>query len=391
MMKALEFYSGIGGLHYSLSEARGDSAEVLAAFDVNPLANKVYERNHGIRPNASDIGSLKPAYLDAYEADVWLLSPPCQPYTRQGLQLGSQDPRAESFILLLEKIEKLENPPNYLLIENVVGFEKSSTREYLIATMKRNNYTTQEFVVSPLDLGVPYSRSRYFCIAKRQPLRFSNPQGDFQFVPKPPQWNWKEEEGEGEEEEEERKLMIKDFLVDTSDDDDRFFVKKAVKDKYLDCIDIVTPFSSRCCCFTKSYFKFFKGTGSVIAVNAIPLAKEKQKGEKEHHHHHHHKEEEEEGKREGEGDGSFVDADGLVHIHLSSIPGRGNVEKVQEGILEKLNLRYFTPREVANLHSFPPHFTFPEDVTIKQRYALLGNSLSVAVVKRLLLYLFSEE
>ena len=76
-MKALEFYSGIGGLHYSLSEARGDSAEVLAAFDINPLANKVYERNHGIRPNASDIGSLKPAYLDAYEADVWLLSPPC--------------------------------------------------------------------------------------------------------------------------------------------------------------------------------------------------------------------------------------------------------------------------------------------------------------------------
>ena len=55
--------------------------------------------------------------------------------------------------------------------------------------------------------------------------------------------------------------------------------------------------------------------------------------------------------------------------------------------LRQLRLRYFTPREVANLHSFPSSFSFPPHVTSRQQYALLGNSLSVAVVADLLTYL----
>ncbi|CAK9154336.1 unnamed protein product [Ilex paraguariensis] len=58
--------------------------------------------------------------------------------------------------------------------------------------------------------------------------------------------------------------------------------------------------------------------------------------------------------------------------------------------LEELRLRYFTPREVANMHSFPEDFQFPKHISLRQRYALLGNSLSVAVVAPLLQYLFAE-
>lgn len=56
----------------------------------------------------------------------------------------------------------------------------------------------------------------------------------------------------------------------------------------------------------------------------------------------------------------------------------------------QLGLRYFTPREVANLHAFPQTFSFPGHVTLKQRYACLGNSLSVEVVASLLEYLFHD-
>ena len=55
--------------------------------------------------------------------------------------------------------------------------------------------------------------------------------------------------------------------------------------------------------------------------------------------------------------------------------------------LEGLQLRYFMPREAANLHSFPDSFSFPVHVTRRQQYALLGNSLSVAVVADLLTYM----
>ncbi|KAJ0029795.1 hypothetical protein Pint_12693 [Pistacia integerrima] len=65
--------------------------------------------------------------------------------------------------------------------------------------------------------------------------------------------------------------------------------------------------------------------------------------------------------------------------------------------LKEQCLRYFTPREVANLHSFPEDFQFPQHISLRQRsvsyhcsYALLGNGLSIAVVAPLLQYLFAQ-
>jgi tRNA (cytosine38-C5)-methyltransferase len=42
----LEFYSGIGGMHWAL-RASATPYRVLAAFDINPLANQVYQHNFG--------------------------------------------------------------------------------------------------------------------------------------------------------------------------------------------------------------------------------------------------------------------------------------------------------------------------------------------------------
>eukprot|EP00959_Pyramimonas_sp_CCMP1952_P340053 7121987-Pyramimonas_sp.AAC.1 len=46
-VRALEFYSGIGGMHYSLNRACKESA-VLAAFDLNNVANDVRRWTCGI-------------------------------------------------------------------------------------------------------------------------------------------------------------------------------------------------------------------------------------------------------------------------------------------------------------------------------------------------------
>ncbi|TKS88121.1 Cubilin Intrinsic factor-cobalamin receptor [Collichthys lucidus] len=62
-------------------------------------------------------------------------------------------------------------------------------------------------------------------------------------------------------------------------------------------------------------------------------------------------------------------------------------EKLQR--LLKLKLRYFTPREVANLMGFPQSFSFPKHIYTKQQYRVLGNSLNVDVVARLLQLLVS--
>ncbi|KAK9090660.1 hypothetical protein Sjap_023837 [Stephania japonica] len=47
--RVLEFYSGIGGMRYSIMKA-GVSATMVEAFDINDKANDVYEHNFGHRP-----------------------------------------------------------------------------------------------------------------------------------------------------------------------------------------------------------------------------------------------------------------------------------------------------------------------------------------------------
>lgn len=56
--------------------------------------------------------------------------------------------------------------------------------------------------------------------------------------------------------------------------------------------------------------------------------------------------------------------------------------------LTRLKLRYLSPKELSNLQGFPPSFQFPPDLTFKQCYRLLGNSLNVVVVQHLISYLF---
>lgn len=285
---------------------------------------------------------------------MWLLSPPCQPYTRQGLQKQSADARASSFLRILEIIPELMQPPVMLFVENVVGFETSDTHQKMVQILEESQFVTQEFILSPLQFGVPYSRPRYFCLAKRKPSSFCNPEFNRQLLCVPePLSGCKESTSISENDQLtspcddmlQSCLPIERFLefgnpinhVENGTDEgslNQYFVPSNLIERWGSAMDIVYPDSKRCCCFTKSYYRYVKGTGSLLAT-VMPLTRDKSS-------------------------------------------------------LEELCLRYFTPREVSNLHSFPKEFEFPEHVTLRQRYALLGNSLSVAVVAPLLRYLFQE-
>ena len=48
-----------------------------------------------------------------------------------------------------------------------MGFESSDTRALLAEVLESAGYSLQEFILSPTQLGVPYSRPRYFALARR--------------------------------------------------------------------------------------------------------------------------------------------------------------------------------------------------------------------------------
>jgi tRNA (cytosine38-C5)-methyltransferase len=113
---------------------------------------------------------------------------------------------------------------------------------------------------------------------------------------------------------------------------------KKVLEKAGGAIDIVGATSLKSACFTKSYAKYAVGSGSVFA----PATPDNPQGCVDH----------------------------PVARSLDS--------------LQAMQLRYFSPREVARLHGLPERFAFPPALTRRQQYALLGNSLSVTVVEALL-------
>lgn len=99
-------------------------------------------------------------------------------------------------------------------------------------------------------------------------------------------------------------------------------------------LDIVTKHSKRSCCFTRSYTSYLCGTGSVY---------------------------------------SSLCEDNIKQIINDN---DNNLE-----VLKNLKLRFFTPAEVAKFMCFPVT-EFP--VSKKKAYQLLGNSINVYVVSRLL-------
>lgn len=61
--------------------------------------------------------------IEKYKANCWLISPPCQPYTRGGKSLDDKDQRAKGLLNLIDILPKLTDPPKYVFLENVLNFE----------------------------------------------------------------------------------------------------------------------------------------------------------------------------------------------------------------------------------------------------------------------------
>ncbi|XP_029384934.1 tRNA (cytosine(38)-C(5))-methyltransferase isoform X3 [Echeneis naucrates] len=382
-VRVLELYSGIGGMHYALKES-GIPGQVVAAIDINTTANQIYQHNFPDTPLWNK--TIEGIVLDDFNKlsfDMILMSPPCQPFTRIGLQGDISDPRTKSFLYILDLLPRLHRLPRFILLENVKGFESSSARELLVKTLQDCGYTFQEFMISPTSVGIPNSRLRYFLIAKIATENFSTQvsskisdvfphlaEGDSSEQPivvnpscpdtcqpddtvQDSHVLYKLETATDVQ----RKMsqnnnlsirQVQDFLEpQTEVNIDQYLLPPKTLLRYALLMDIVEPTCRRSVCFTKGYGRYVEGTGSVLKCCT----------------------------------------ETKMESVFSGLDQFSEEEKVRQ--LSKLKLRYFTPREVANLMGFPQSFSFPEGISTKQRYRVLGNSLNVEVVARLLRLLVS--
>ncbi|KAJ7293942.1 S-adenosyl-L-methionine-dependent methyltransferase [Mycena rebaudengoi] len=368
-MKALEFYSGIGGLHLALSRSHGP-AVITHAFDWDQIACEVYSANFGSGiARKLDITTLTASYLAALEASVWLLSPACQPYTVLNPSAKAElDPRAQSFLHLVQtvlpELARNNSHPSHLLIENVAGFETSTTRKILVTMLRNLGYVAVEFLLTPLQFGIPNSRLRYYLLAKRAPFLFrdignENDADPLRYIP-----------GRGspwiDPRSAEPSIRVEEIrqYLDPEAENGSYAIPDKILRKWGRLFDIVLPSSRRTCCFTRGYTQLVERSGSILQMN------------------------------ENQDTTSIFNM--FLRAQSSSDDGVAT-ESVRT--LDCLRLRYFSPEELLRLFSFTPldsrtpstqPFIWSDGVSRKTKYRLIGNSVNVRVVQELLSFLFEE-
>jgi tRNA (cytosine38-C5)-methyltransferase len=143
--------------------------------------------------------------------------------------------------------------------------------------------------------------------------------------------------------------------------DEEAFAQFRIPDRVLDrwgrLFDIALPSGTRTCCFTRGYTQLVERAGSILQMN------------------------------------ENLDTTQVFDMFLSA---RESGDKNAVRILDPLCLRYFTPAELLQIFHFTNtntstvNFIWPPGVSTKSKYRLIGNSVNVEVVRRLIVYLFAE-
>lgn len=285
-MKVLELFSGIG----AVSAAVVGQHEVTCAIDINQMAMKVFQANFKCDVQIREITSLTDQQFADLDAELWWMSPPCQPYTRRGLQRDLGDSRTRALLRVIQGIETVRPP--HIALENVVGFETSKTYQLLCKSLQKTGYHFEQRQICPTDFGIPNLRPRFFLAASLvQPPALRSP--DIH-----------------------QRKRICEFLQPEDVITRELSVLESDLKRYFHAINIVDPSSMNSRCFTSAY-----GRSNVRS-------------------------------------GSYLKTD--------------------------FGFRRFSPREIARLLGFSDDYVFPEELSTKQLWKLLGNAVCVPCVRHVI-------
>ena len=372
-VKMVEFFSGIGGMRYGVEQALQQSTTSdgmkcdqqnggcrlvsCNAYEISLYANETYAKNfcdahvpssksNGKEMNPDSnftvrtklVEQLKPRDLDGI-ADLWTMSPPCQPFTstRNAKQRDSDDKRCNGLKAIMELLRTIIDKPRWIILENVKGFVGSSMLALWQECLLECGYSFEEYLLSPTQLGIPNHRTRFFMICERSD-RFSCDRiiEDTALSQLPGSSTSANNDDDGVSEIEMH--PVSKYLIPEKDSEydlksliipDDVFEKDWSRD-----LPLVSPMDRATHCFTAAYGRqIHRATGSLLLMDPSRT------------------------------------------ISVAELPvDRSNIVKY------KGKIRRFSPVELLQIFGFPDGFQFPEDLDLSHQFKLVGNSVNVAVV-----------
>lgn len=174
-IRALDLFCGAGGSSWGAREA---GVEIVAAFDLWPLAGEAHDTNfpeaefiHG-RLEEHDVAALAKKYG---KIDLILASPEC---TNHSPAKGNK-PRCEQSKDTAFQVVRFAKAfkPRWIVIENVVNMRKWTRYAEFKTSLEELGYKLQEQVLNSAHFGVAQSRRRLFLTAdlRQKPPKITPP------------------------------------------------------------------------------------------------------------------------------------------------------------------------------------------------------------------------
>lgn len=173
VVRYIDLFAGLGGIRLGLENALQKSdlkGQCVFTSEIKPHAIKVYEKNFPGEKIHGDITQIAPS--DIPDFDVLLAGFPCQPFSSAGARKGFMDTRGTLFFTIEEILK--EKKPDAFILENVEGLithdrvDKTKpigrTLETILAHLDDLGYQVSWKLVDASKHGVPQKRKRIYIV-----------------------------------------------------------------------------------------------------------------------------------------------------------------------------------------------------------------------------------
>lgn len=169
VLRFIDLFAGIGGIRLGLEQAAeeaGYTPKCMMSSEIKPAAIKVLRQNHPDEEIYGDITKI--ATDDIPDFDILCAGFPCQAFSYAGKRMGFEDTRGTLFFEVA-RILKDKRPLGFILenVEGLVAHDNGKTFNIILETLQDLHYKVSYRVLNSKDFGVPQERKRIYIVGSR--------------------------------------------------------------------------------------------------------------------------------------------------------------------------------------------------------------------------------
>lgn len=177
MIKFIDLFSGIGGIRLGFESAckeKNFSCECVLTSEIKDSAIKIFQQNHPTEKIFGDIKEISAEKIPNF--DIFLAGFPCQSFSSAGKRLGFEDTRGTLFFEI-ERILSAKKPFGFILenVEGLVTHDSGKTFKIMLNHLKNLGYKVSWNVLNAKNFGVPQDRKRVYIVGTlREKINLEN-------------------------------------------------------------------------------------------------------------------------------------------------------------------------------------------------------------------------